>query len=234
MSNKEKDIILVREEAVDLIRDGVVKIQSNALEGDRIMQILHPLSLGFEKLFKSIILVGNSLRSTAETSKYYKGSAGHDLLTLLDYIRSSCFLEDYLLSVPIGRSDKEYLASVHVLAFFEILGFYSQKGRYDKIDNIIKNSIHTSPEELWYTLEQAIIYQKAPELFDNLGEPDALSSALKLVRVELVVMVERTVRALARLLTIGGLAGSNKSLYIPLKSFLFIQDDKLGHRQYRS
>ncbi len=220
--------------SIRLISAGLGQLQSLHGGNDFYHQPFLSLASGFERFMKVIICL-DYLRVNdvfpSDPSFFTRGRQGHDLIHLLERIRTECFGDRYLESVPVALDDQEYLMSVELGEFVSVLSRFGKSARYHDLDVILggKSDIE-SPVNEWNRLETSIMGQNdwLVEIVENPAETEVYTR----VTSEVVGRLERLARALARLFTIGDIGSKAQQLMGHVTPFLFLRDSDLGQKKY--
>lgn len=222
--------------AVRLIQMGLKEVRH--IDGGN--DFYHPLMLmlasGVERFMKVIICFHTIETTCAFPSAYpwevEKKKKGHDLVFLLSHITTHCFTDDYLRKIPVAKGDIDYLRNdTHVLEIVRILSAFGQSARYYNLDIIKGQKYHDSPKDEWQKLESLILREK-PD-WQNLIDSDLnLDETYKHINKEIIMRLEKFVRALSRLFTIGGLGQKAKQYSSAVFPFVQLSDEQLGTTEY--
>lgn len=199
----------------------------------------HPLMMtlasGVERLMK-VIICFHILDSSGKFPSSYpwegKKRNGHDLILLLDHITSNCFTDEYLTRIPIAKQDIEFLRTdKHVIELVRILSAFGQSARYYNLDVIKGQKYNDSPKDEWQKMESFILKEK-PD-WQSLTDGDLnLDETYKHINREIIIRLEKFIRALSRLFTIGGLGQKAKQYSSAVFTFVQLADDELGKTEY--
>jgi len=85
-------------------------------------------------------------------------------------------------------------------------------------------------EQQWQQLEFDIL-ARSKDWQRKIKEND-IDKNLHEINQEIIIMIEKSVRALTRLFTIGGLGNEAKRYTGYISRFLFLRDDQLGKQTY--
>jgi len=220
--------------SVRLIERGLAELQRIDGANDFYHAALLLLSGGLERLMKCILcfraqVVNGALPSTVEIKKY-----GHDLERLLETVVGACFDEHYRSSRPAADADAIYLQSDSRLRrLLGALSRFARSARYYNLNVVGGDDPDTdSPEQEWKKLELEIMQERS-ELMKALTSHGGYGDAFDEIGRELVSRLERVVRALCRLFTLGPLGSEAKACTGYIDPFLFLMDEDLGKRDYR-
>lgn len=193
------------------------------------------LSSGFERLMKTIICFYKyEEEGKYPTISYFKKKGkGHDLVFLLEKITKDCFNVEYLKEVPAARKDILFLREdEQLLETVEILTSFGLSTRYYNLNIVLgENSVHSSPEQQWKKLE-LLILESEKKYSDLMQNKIKLNEAYLIITKNFVIRLEKFVRGLVRLFTLGGLGKEAKRNTGYIKPFLNLMDRDLGKRKY--
>jgi len=221
--------------AVRLIRIGLKEIRNIDGGNDFYHPLMLTLASGIERLVK-VIICFHILESTGKFPSLYpwegKKRKGHDLVFLLGYITSHCFSDDILKKIPVAKEDIDYLRNdKHVHEIVRILSDFGQSARYYNLDLIKGRKKYDSPKAEWQKLESVILKEK-PAWQDIMQTDPNLEETYKHINTEIIILLEKFVRALSRLFTIGGLGQKAKQYSSAVFSFVELSDEDLGVTPY--
>jgi hypothetical protein len=191
------------------------------------------LATGFERLMKCVLCLAHLSSHGAFPDNSHLRRFGHDLVELLDATIAECYCEPYTRREAVA-SDLAYLRSdPRLREIVQWLSDFARAARYYRLDVVTGASIadQGSPENQWAAIENAISAELG--LLECMVEQPSYDPFRDIVPV-LVVVFERWARALARLLTLSGIAGTARSYATDraLTHFLFLRDDELGRTDY--
>jgi hypothetical protein len=221
--------------AVRLMKIGLKEIRNIDGGNDFYYPLMLTLANGIERLMK-IIICFHILESTGKFPSSYpwegKKRKGHDLVFLLGYITTHCFSDEYLKKIPVAKDDIGFLRNDnHVLEIVRILSDFAQSARYYNLDLIKGQKNYDSPKNEWQKLE-SIILKERPD-WNNLINIDLnLDEMYKHINREIIIRLEKFVRALSRLFTIGGLGQKAKQYSSAVFLFVQLSDSQLGKTNY--
>lgn len=220
--------------AVELIKKGLKEIRNIDGGNDFYHSIMLPLTSGLERLMKVIICfhIFETEGTLPSAYPWKKRRQGHDLVFLLNHITTNCFSNNYLMKIPVAKKDIEFLQNdKHVHKIIRILSDFGQSARYYNLDLIKGQKSTDSPEAEWQKLETVILEEK-PD-WKNLIETDLnLDETYKHINTEIIIRLEKFVRALSRLFTIGGLGQMAKQCSSAVSLFAQLSDENLGITPY--
>lgn len=234
-TNKNIALIFEVETSVKLLKYGLREIQS--LSGSNIFYYtaLFMLASGLERFMKSIIILDYYEKNKKFPYRdiFKKGSAGHNLDVLLTQILNSCFDSDYHNNIPAAKQDFNFIHSNSELKrILNILSDFAESDRYYNL-NVVLDCVNKSkdPEEEFEKLKMFIVDQN-PGIEKLIFNPKNSEEGYKLLYKTLISFIERLIRALSRLFTLGNLGEEAKTSSVYLNHFLFLTDDKLGCSDY--
>jgi len=166
---------------------------------------------------------------------FLKGRRGHDLVHLLNQITCDCFSDAYLANIPAAKADITFLRNDPKLStILQILSDFGQSARYYNL-NVVLNEKDPgpSPDQEWQKFELEVLKEDSTYL-DRIGDPSQRDSIHRQINMTLTIQCEKLARALARLLTIGGLGSQAKQISPHTHHFLFLMDDQLGKTNYEN
>jgi len=219
--------------SIKLIKAGLGQFQGiNGANDFYHLPILN-LANGFERLMKTIICF-HALHISGDFPNKIPwpcGNKGHDLEILLNKVTLECFSKDYL-RLQCAKTDHDYLCNDALFRkIIRILSEFGQKNRYYYLDIVLNQQKATSSmEQQWQQLEFDIL-ARSKDWQRKIKEND-IDKNLHEINQEIIIMIEKSVRALTRLFTIGGLGNEAKRYTGYISRFLFLRDDQLGKQTY--
>ena len=234
-TNKNIALIFEVETSVKLLKYGLQEVQN--LSGSNVFYYiaLFMLANGLERFMKSIIILNyyENNKSFPSRNIFNKGSAGHNLDVLLTQILDDCFTGDYQNNIPAAKEDFYFIRSNSELRkILNILSDFAEADRYYNL-NVVLDCVNKSkdPDAEFEKLKLFILDQN-PNIEKMIFDPKRSEEGYKLLYKTLITFIERLVRALSRLFTLGNLGDEAKTCSVYLSHFLFITDDKLGCSNY--
>lgn len=221
--------------SVKLIELGFGELQNLDLSNDFYHLPFQLLSSGFERLMKCHICLGYlEANNTYPDSKILKncgGKNGHDLIELKNTILATYFATRNIPALrddlDILKNDKDLEQLIYLLSEF---GKYSRYYNLDVITSAIKPSIDV--KRLWEDYENKLLNAN-PELLKKLADFEASEEVMQYINREIIIKLEKFARAICRQSTIGKLGKKALQFSGILYSFIMLNDDKLGNRDYR-
>jgi len=233
-----KDLSLYDElqTSTKLIELGFGEFQNLDLGNDFYYLPFQLLSSGFERLMKCHICLGyHEQHNTYPDSKYLKscgGKGGHDLLELRKAIFSKYFATH---NIPVLQEDIDFLTNdknldqlIYLLSEF---GKYARYYNLDIVTSAAKPSIDV--KQLWEEYETNLVTSN-PQIMQKLEDFEGGEDAIDYTKRQNLIKLEKFVRAICRQFTIGRLGKKALQYSGALHSFIFIKDDELGNRNYRT
>ena len=232
-----KDIHLNDEltSAVKLIDIGFGEFQNLDSGNDFYHLPFQLLSSGFERLMKCHICLGHiEKRNSYPNFKYLKncgGRNGHDLLALKKTILQSYYK---INNIPVLQEDYDFLNNDQDLdKLIYLLSEFGKFARYYNLDIVTAASQPSiDVKTLWEDYESSIISDK-PELLKKLMDFEYQEEAIDSVQREIILKLERFIRAISRQFTIGKLGKKAMQFSPALYSFIMLNDNELGNKDYR-
>lgn len=232
-----KDIYLQDEldTSIRLIEIGFGEFQNLDLANDFYHLPFQLLSSGFERLMKCHICFGyHEKNGSYPDYKYLKksgGENGHDLTKLKSNILKSYYS---IHNIPVLKTDSEFLSNDkdldELLYLLSEFGKYARYYNFDVITAAAKPSIDV--KALWEKYESSLLKNK-PDLLRKSMEIESQKEVLDSIQREIIIILEKFVRAISRQFTIGKLGAKAQQfsgVYFP---FIMLRDDELGTRNYR-
>lgn len=222
--------------AVRLMQMGLKEVRNIDGGNDFYHPLMLTLASGIERFMK-VIICFHILETTGTFPSVYpweakKKQIGHDLVFLLAHITTHCFSDVYLRKIPVAKGDIDYLRNdTHVLEIVRILSAFGQAARYYNLDLIKGQKTYSSPKDEWQKLESIILREKSD--WQKLIDTDLyLEETYKHINQEIILRIEKFVRALSRLFTIGGLGQKAKQYSSAVFPFVQLSDEQLGKTEY--
>ena len=232
------------ETASKLITRGIAELQAIDSSNDFYHPMILLLSSGYERLIKCLLcLISMNEKGEIEQSPYDMHTEGHKINILLDKLINYCRERNYSTKSEAVKEDIELLtdSSSFLRKIIDIFTNFASSGRYYNIDMVrTEEGDFKDPIDQWKKLEEDIVKSRE-DLLQKQHDPKYrdLNSLYKEINGELIIHLERLARALSRIFTqmdfgypsVNKLA---KQVSGPLHVFLFLQDDKLGTKNYSS
>jgi hypothetical protein len=232
-----KDIHLYDEllTALKLIEIGFGEFQNLDLANDFYHLPFQLVSSGFERLMKCHICLGyHEKNHSYPSSKYLKncgGRNGHDLGELKNNILKSYFS---IKNVPVLKEDYDFLSNDNdmekLICLLSEFGKYARYYNLDIVTSAAKPSIDVKSK--WENYETSIVTSN-PELLKKLENVECSKEVFAFIQREIIVKLEKFVRAISRQSTIGKLGDKAKQFSPVFYPFIMLRDEELGNRNYR-
>ena len=228
-----KDVYLEDElrTSVRLIELGLGELQNLDLVNDFYFLPFQLLSGGFERLMKCHICLGhheihNCYPDSTEIEKYK-----HNLVKLKNKILASFFS---VHGIPALQEDLDFLTQDMALdKLISLLSEFGKNARYHNLDVITgKAKPSEDVKKRWEAYENDIL-KLHPHLLDKLENIEAATEVLDFITREIIIKLERFIRAICRQFTMGRLGKKALQQSSTLHQFILLDDSKLGNRDYR-
>lgn len=217
-----------------LIELGLGEIQSLGGTNDFRHLPFQLLSSGIERLLKCHICFGyfeqyGSLPSFSQLKKS-GGKSGHDLIELLKVVTSDYFQR----TTSILSDDYKFITeNKKTRVLLELLSEFGKYSRYHNLD-IVTGAEKPSRdiESEWSSFEVSIALEHE-DIINQIGDVETAETAIAALHRQIIILLERFLRCLARQFTIGNLGTLAKQHSTPLHYFILLEDKNLGTRNYR-
>ncbi len=211
-------------DAERLIRAGLAALQHAGEDDDFYHLPTLLLASGIERLLKVILWFDQP------GPKAFK--PGHLLLPLMVEVLNRCFTDEYCTNVPVAQVDRCYLESREAQEFLSFLGEFGQADRYYNLNILLTgNSRGRDPQRVWDSLRLAVL-DTSPDIETRVYSGESSSDLRSALIRPYIVLVEKCVRALARLLTLGPIAPNGRRFSSILAKFRNLDDRDLGETAY--
>ncbi len=223
------------EAAAKIIELGFGEFQNLDMGNDFYYLPFQLLSSGFERLMKCHICLGyHDIHNAYPDSKYLKscgGKGGHDLLELKQTILSSYFSKH---NIPVLHEDLDLLTNdkdlEQLICLLSEFGKYARYHNLDIVTSAAKPSINV--KMLWEQYENDIVTSN-PKLLQKLGDLNSGEEVLDHTKRQILIKLEKFVRAICRQFTMGRLGKKALQFSGVLHTFILLKDEELGNRNYR-
>ena len=192
------------------------------------------LSSGIERLLKCHICYGfleqNERLPSFNELKNSGGRSGHDIQELLKEITQNYF-EQPVLAL---KDDYTYIISNKRLkTLLELLSEFGKYSRYHNLD-IVTGAEKPSRdvESEWRIFETDLALEKEG-IVNQLMDINTSAYAIDFINRQVIVLLEKFVRAIARQFTIGQLGKKAQQHSSVLMFYITLKDDDLGTTNYR-
>jgi hypothetical protein len=218
------------EQSILVIEHGLAILQRNRVDRPKHFVFLTLLSSGFEWLMKIILCLHTIEKESRFLSKSEFKDFGHDLTKLLQSVVDKCFTDKYLKR-PVAAEDLYFIKHEEVLKeILEVLSDFAMRDRYIFMDGISKPATnHEWPGRRWEKIERKVI---PPDQYPATIDEQRIDVLQALTNQALVSILERLLRALARLFTLAELGHQARSKLPLLWNFLMLRDKDIGKREY--
>jgi hypothetical protein len=234
-SDQQRGLALIEEVrvSIDLLKDGLGALQRIDAGNDAYYTPLLLLASGLERLMKTILCY-QVIEKTGRLPNKGEFPEIHDLVGLLDRITESEWPQEYT-SRPVSEEDLEYLrGDTGLRPILQALSDFAdaRRGRYYNLEVLLgRDPDWDSPEQAWSALEMAILREQ-PDWEERMLQASALDDIYEAIAETLVARLERMLRALARLFTLGALGEEAARVTGLIAPFLFRPDEDLGRQSY--
>ncbi len=220
--------------SIKLLKKGMSDLQNISGKNDFYHTPILMLSGGYERLIKCLLCLAlmddnmNFREQPFETTE----RKGHNLDYLLDRLLLICGQKNYSSKFPAAEKDIEFLNKDEYLRkIISLLSDFAQGGRYYNLDMVLKgNSRYDDPIKGWSRIESTIL-QKRKDLVQKMNDND-LGNVYEEINRELVIVLEKFARALARLFTLADFGSFAKQVSPLVYDYLTIMDKELGMKKY--
>jgi len=211
-------------DSVRLIQFGLGALQGTGGDHDFYHLPTLLLASGMERLMKVVLWLDRpgpgAFRET------------HRLVPLVDDVLERCFTHSYCKKCPAAATDRDHLKSRGTRRVLDLLGEFGDAARYHNLNVLLGKPNKTrDAQAVWHELRLEVA-RSTPELWDKVGTKEWSDEFYADLVRPYVVVFERTVRALARLFTLGPLAAEGKRFSGVLWDFLVLMDRDLGETRY--
>jgi hypothetical protein len=219
--------------AMQLIETGLAILQRSRLYRAKYFAFLLLLTSGLERLMKIILILRVLHTEKRYLTKNELRVLGHDLLNLRQQVLDSCFTSDYCRR-QLAQQDRTFIERDSTLAqLFDVLSDFARKDRYAYMDGVAEPIIWEEgpPDQRWEHLEfSQISLAEVTALFKANQDDVAKQRSVQ----QLIISLERGIRALARLFLWDALGDRGKSIGTApgVWSFAMLNDADLGTRVY--
>lgn len=226
-------IIFELDRAIKYLRLGLAEVQKISPENDFYDPIFIFLSGGFERLFK-IMLCLNQIEvhgRLPNSNEIWNNKNGHDLLILKSMVEKICIDT----KKPFACDDLDLIVNNEFInKICKALSEYGKRSRYFNLDAVLGVEQEYDSKRAWEKLETEIsieIYGKE-KYFQLLADPKELNKMYSDSNKEIVVRLERFLRALTRQFIFGSFYRESKNFVFQIEDFKDIEDSQLGMTEY--
>jgi len=220
--------------SIKLLKKGMSDLQNISAKNDFYHAPILMLSSGYERLIKCLLCLAlmddnmNFIEQPFETTE----RKGHNLDYLLDRLLLICGQKNYNSKFPAAEKDIEFLnRDKYLRKIISLLSDFAQGGRYYNLDMVLSGtSRYDDPIEGWGRIESTIL-QERKDLLQRMKNND-LDDVYKEINRELIIVLEKFARALARLFTLADFGSFAKQVSPLVYDYLTIMDKELGTKRY--
>ncbi len=211
-------------DSVRLVRAGLAALQRTGGEDDFYHLPTLLLANGIERLLKVVLWLEKPGRKAFPET--------HRLEPLVSSVLERCFTDRYCREVPAAQIDLDHWGLPRTMEVLKLLGEFGDAARYHNLDILLGKSRRTrDPQAAWHNLRLAVVHD-SPELEKRVLSGESSRELYEALIRPYVEAIERCVRALARLFTLGPLATNGKQFSGILYPFLVLMDRDLGKTAY--
>jgi hypothetical protein len=190
------------------------------------------LSQGFERLLKVTYAMAVREQSGAmPTTSTIKRSFRHDLVKLNDALVEIASSVEAYVSRPAVREDLDFLSEdAELRRILELLSTFGTWSRYYNLGVLLDPSsaqAKDDPALAWQAIESEAL-RRMPDGLDRLGEPLEQDKLFEEIYEEISRPLDRFLRAISRMWTLGPLGADGKRFMGLVKESLFLHDEDLG------
>lgn len=226
-------IALELERAIKYLRIGLSEVQKITPANDFYDPVFIYLSGGLERLFKCMLCL-NHLEIYGQlpnSNEIWQNKNGHDLLFLKQKIENICVE----IKRPFASQDFDLIVNDEFINIVcKNLSEYGNRSRYFNLDAILGVEQKFDSKKSWGKLETEIsieIYGKE-KLNQLLLDPKQLEKIYSDSNREIVIRLERFLRALTRQFIFGNFYNDSKKYFFQIEDFTDIEDSQLGITDY--
>jgi hypothetical protein len=224
------------EVSIKLLKNGMRDLQKLGTSNDFFHGPILMLSSGYERLIKCLLCLAlmddNGEFQEAPYKSY--GKSGHDLDNLLKKLLSICDTKNYSSKFKAAKMDIDFLKDdKHLREIISLFSDFAQAGRYYNLDIVIKGkSDYKDPDYFWTKIENTIMKARK-EVYDKF-EKGEIEYVSKEINRDIIIILEKYTRALARLFTLADFGDFAKQASPLVHHYLMLTDDKLGTTDYNT
>jgi len=226
-------IVFELERAIKYLRLGLAEIQKITPANDFYDPVFIYLSSGLERLFK-IMLCLNHLETQGvlpNPNEIWQNKNGHDLLFLKPKVEQFCVD----IKLPFASGDLAIIVNNDFInKICKTLSEFGRYSRYFNLDAILGVEQKFDSKNAWEKLETEInieIYGKE-KYIQLLTEPKQLDKIYSDLNKEIVIRLEKFLRALTRQFIFGNFYKDSKKFVFQIEAFTNIEDSQLGLTNY--
>ena len=214
-----------------LIKLGLGELQCISLTEDFYHLPFQLLSSGLERLMKCYIcLVYEANIGEFPTNKYLSKDLGHDLSKLKKEILEKYFKAN---DIPALKEDIDFLNKTPLLdKALHVLSEFGKLARYYNLDVVTGNTKAVfNPDVEWGNMENDILKTISGFRYEHLLKKS--DEYYQKINMEIVKIIEKFTRAIARQFTLGQHGDKLQQLSITYSAFRNLRDSELGQKDYR-
>jgi len=226
-------IVFELERAIKYLRLGLAEVQKITTTNDFYDPVFIYLSGGLERLFKTMLCL-NYLETQGRLpnpNEIWKNTNGHDLLYLKTKVEQFCVE----IKRPFASNDFEIIVNdVFINKICKTLSEFGRRSRYFNLDAILGVEQGFDSKNTWEKLETEIsigIYGKE-KFYQLLSDPKQLDKIYFDSNKEIVIRLEKFIRALTRQFIFGNFYKDSKTFVFQIDDFTDIEDKQLGMTDY--
>jgi len=221
-TSKALSLIDEAETSIDLLLLGLEQLEKTE-ETDRLHLPLLLLANGFERLFKTSLLLGKlkDKRVFPDKLPWEKGRSGHDIINLLDQILELKTVEGFSRTCKLAKAEIKFIKEDELLKrLLGVLKDFGQGGRYHNFEYILgSRNNKDDPIQKWHDIET----ETALACFNNSAENKVheITEASKISFRKIQETIRIAIGVFARIIVTGALGEEGKQL----KAFYIKQID---------
>jgi hypothetical protein len=216
--------------SIRLLDAGVAEIHRLGGANDFYELPLLVIATGLERLVKLTLAVALLERDgKTPPSREMRKKYGHRLAPLMhDLVAVVSAQPDYARR-PAVRDDIAFLREDQRLSFIlDLLGGFGQNGRFHRLDTLLGESTRAEEDPYWQWDElEMTIARDDPGWLELIAGPRYEDLRAR-VGATIAALIDRCVRALCRMWTLGALGDAGRRFSGFLSPFLCLHDDQLG------
>ena len=215
---------------MDLSHFGLQALSSLDSANDRYHIPLQLLAQGIERLLKLTYVLGEANRSGQLPTQAKVKRFGHDVLALTDAIVVIARADQQFVSRPAVAADLDFIdCNDDLRRILKVLSHFGKQGRYLDLDLLLGEHVDApgdGPEQAWQELESRFL-QGQPDWMSSLATGQASPGPYRALAEHFAETLQRFLRAVCRMWTLGPLSEHGKRLVGIIDRFLFLTDGQL-------
>jgi len=224
------------ETSIGFLKKGMAELQKLNQEDGFFEAPIILLSFGLEKFLKSLIVIAywDDKEKLKRTHKNWKNRHGHKLENLLKTVIEIVEENKYSFKRPVAKEDIAFITeNSNLNDLIAVLSKFSQGGRYYNLDIILTGtSKFTDPRNGWEEIYNEI-FSRREDLQSKLSDDLKFDFPKELIK-EIVVILERFLRAISRFFTLAEISPMAKKMSPIVYDFLMLRDSGIGKRDYNN